>query len=76
MSDGCEPVFRDLMHCFAGHGFKTAVLMWSACISTQEALWRVEAFADAGADIVFIDALETREEMRSFCNSTRNTPKV
>ncbi|BDA50301.1 probable 2,3-dimethylmalate lyase at N-terminal half [Coccomyxa sp. Obi] len=44
--------------------------------SLQEALWRVDAFADAGADIVFIDALETREEMRAFCSSARNVPKM
>lgn len=42
----------------------------------QEALWRVEAFADEGADIVFIDALETREEMQAFCSSARLVPKV
>ncbi|KAL6763474.1 Pyruvate/Phosphoenolpyruvate kinase-like domain-containing protein, partial [Haematococcus lacustris] len=28
-------------------------------LSMEEALWRVAAFADAGADILFIDALET-----------------
>ena len=32
--------------------------------SLSEALWRVAAFADAGADVVFIDALESVEEMR------------
>ncbi|CAL8465196.1 g4731 [Coccomyxa elongata] len=44
--------------------------------SLQEALWRVEAFADAGADIVFIDALETREEMRALSSSARHVPKM
>ena len=37
------------------------------------------AFADSGADIVFIDALESREEMRAFCASggaARTVPKV
>ncbi|GFH30620.1 phosphoenolpyruvate/pyruvate domain-containing protein, partial [Haematococcus lacustris] len=33
----------------------------------EEALWRVAAFADAGADILFIDALESEEEMRRLC---------
>lgn len=45
----------------------------------QEALWRTAAFADAGADILFIDALETREEMHAFCASggrASQTPKV
>lgn len=32
----------------------------------EEALWRVEAFADAGADVLFIDALESTEEMERF----------
>lgn len=35
--------------------------------SLDEALWRVAAFADAGADILFIDALDSKEEMRRFC---------
>lgn len=34
--------------------------------SLGEALWRVEAFADAGADVLFIDALQSEEEMRRF----------
>ncbi|KAK9903591.1 hypothetical protein WJX75_009441 [Coccomyxa subellipsoidea] len=47
--------------------------------SLEEALWRVAAFADSGADIVFIDALESREEMRAFCASggaARTVPKM
>jgi 2-methylisocitrate lyase-like PEP mutase family enzyme len=35
--------------------------------SLDEALWRAAAFADAGADIVFIDALETEGEMEALC---------
>ena len=31
------------------------------------ALERVEAYADAGADIVFVEALESEEEMRQAC---------
>ena len=45
----------------------------------QEALWRVAAFADAGADVLFIDALESREEMRALCSaggSAASLPKV
>ena len=45
----------------------------------QEALWRVAAFADAGADVLFIDALETRDEMRALCSaggSAASLPKV
>lgn len=34
--------------------------------SLEEALWRAQAFADAGADILFIDALESVDEMRTF----------
>ncbi len=45
----------------------------------QEALWRTAAFADAGADVLFIDALETREEMHAFCaagGGASQLPKV
>ena len=34
--------------------------------SLAEALWRAAAFADAGADALFIDALESVDEMRAF----------
>uniref|UniRef100_A0A7S3QYG1 Isocitrate lyase n=1 Tax=Dunaliella tertiolecta TaxID=3047 RepID=A0A7S3QYG1_DUNTE len=37
-------------------------------ISLDEALWRAAAFADAGADLLFIDALQSEEEMRAFCS--------
>jgi 2-methylisocitrate lyase-like PEP mutase family enzyme len=33
----------------------------------DEALWRVQAFADAGADMVFLEAPESEQEMRAFC---------
>jgi 2-methylisocitrate lyase-like PEP mutase family enzyme len=39
--------------------------------SLEEALWRARAFADAGADVVFIDALESAEEMRALCREAR-----
>ncbi|GLI59486.1 hypothetical protein VaNZ11_001371 [Volvox africanus] len=35
-------------------------------VSLEEALWRAQAFAEAGADVLFIDALESEEEMRAF----------
>eukprot|EP00252_Welwitschia_mirabilis_P018629 TRINITY_DN4139_c0_g1_i1.p1 TRINITY_DN4139_c0_g1~~TRINITY_DN4139_c0_g1_i1.p1 ORF type:complete len:557 (-),score=126.26 TRINITY_DN4139_c0_g1_i1:72-1607(-) len=45
-------------------------------VSLEEALWRVEAFADAGADVLFIDALVTKEEMQRFCNVSTHIPKM
>ncbi|WP_419922953.1 isocitrate lyase/phosphoenolpyruvate mutase family protein [Candidatus Poriferisodalis sp.] len=33
----------------------------------DEALWRAAAFADAGADITFVEALETVEQMERYC---------
>jgi 2-methylisocitrate lyase-like PEP mutase family enzyme len=36
----------------------------------DEALRRVEAFADAGADILFLEAPKSEEEMRAFCRAT------
>ena len=45
----------------------------------QEALWRAAAFADAGADMLFIDALTSVEDMQAFCRaggSVASKPKV
>ncbi len=36
----------------------------------DEALRRVEAFAEIGADIVFLEAPQSEEEMRAFCAAT------
>jgi 2-methylisocitrate lyase-like PEP mutase family enzyme len=33
----------------------------------EEALWRAEAFSDAGADLLFVEAPTSREEMREIC---------
>jgi 2-methylisocitrate lyase-like PEP mutase family enzyme len=33
----------------------------------DEALWRCRAFAEAGADIIFLEAPRSREEMEAFC---------
>lgn len=41
----------------------------------SEALFRIEAFADLGADVVFLEAPVDRDEMRAFCAATR-TPAL
>lgn len=38
----------------------------SAC-GLDEALWRMSAFAEGGADILFLEAPRTEEEMTAFC---------
>ena len=48
----------------------------SAMDSLDEALWRVAAFADAGADALFVDALRTKDELRAFCKAVPGTPKM
>ncbi|CAN6228745.1 unnamed protein product [Urochloa humidicola] len=45
-------------------------------LSLDEALWRARAFADAGADVLFIDALASREEMKAFCAIAPGVPKM
>jgi len=42
----------------------------------DEALERVKAYVDAGADAVFIDALQSKEEMQRFCDACPDTPKI
>ncbi len=37
----------------------------------EEALWRAEAFADLGADVVFLEAPESEAEMRLFCRRVK-----
>ncbi|GLJ21807.1 hypothetical protein SUGI_0407240 [Cryptomeria japonica] len=44
--------------------------------SLEESLWRIQAFADAKADVLFIDALTSREEMKAFCNIAPHVPKM
>eukprot|EP00210_Caulerpa_lentillifera_P001012 g975.t1 len=44
--------------------------------SLNEALYRIQAFADAGADILFIDALTDVQEMEAFCNLAPFVPKL
>ena len=48
----------------------------SGALSLDEALWRVRAFADAGADVLFIDALASIEEMKAFCAVSPKVPKM
>ncbi len=36
----------------------------------DEALWRAEAFADAGADLLFVEAPESQQEMARVCATT------
>ncbi|KAK2970556.1 hypothetical protein RJ640_027182 [Escallonia rubra] len=45
-------------------------------VSLDEALWRSRAFADAGADVLFIDALASKEEMKAFCEVYPLVPKM
>jgi 2-methylisocitrate lyase-like PEP mutase family enzyme len=35
----------------------------------EEAIWRAEAFADAGADLTFLEAPETIEQMERYCRA-------
>ncbi len=44
-------------------------------LGLDEALWRVRAFADLGADIVFLEAPRSEEEMRRFAREAR-TPAM
>uniref|UniRef100_A0A5B7BEW7 Putative Phosphoenolpyruvate carboxylase family protein isoform 2 n=1 Tax=Davidia involucrata TaxID=16924 RepID=A0A5B7BEW7_DAVIN len=45
-------------------------------VSFDESLWRSRALADAGADVLFIDALASREEMKAFCEVYPLVPKL
>jgi len=36
-------------------------------ISMEETLWRIEAFCKIGADMVFVDALQSEDECRQVC---------
>jgi 2-methylisocitrate lyase-like PEP mutase family enzyme len=45
-------------------------------VSLDESLWRCKAFADVGADVLFIDALASKEEMRAFCEISPLVPKM
>lgn len=45
-------------------------------VSLEESLWRTRALADAGADVLFIDALASKEEMKAFCEVCPVVPKM
>eukprot|EP00245_Coleochaete_scutata_P017349 TRINITY_DN8485_c0_g1_i1.p1 TRINITY_DN8485_c0_g1~~TRINITY_DN8485_c0_g1_i1.p1 ORF type:complete len:518 (+),score=94.12 TRINITY_DN8485_c0_g1_i1:80-1633(+) len=45
-------------------------------ISFEEALWRARAFAEAGADVLFVDALASKQEMIDFCQVAPSLPKM
>jgi 2-methylisocitrate lyase-like PEP mutase family enzyme len=47
-----------------------------SAVDLDEALWRAAAFADEGADALFIDALRSKEEMRAFCKIAPGVPKM
>ncbi len=36
-------------------------------VGMEETLWRIEAFCKLGADMVFVDALQSETEMRAVC---------
>jgi len=40
-----------------------------AALGLDEALWRIRAFADAGADMLFMEAPRDEAEMRAFCDA-------
>ncbi|MDA1323626.1 MAG: isocitrate lyase/PEP mutase family protein [Proteobacteria bacterium] len=41
----------------------------------EEAMWRIKAFADIGADILFLEAPQSEAEMRAFCDGVQG-PKM
>ncbi|KAG7570280.1 Pyruvate/Phosphoenolpyruvate kinase-like domain superfamily [Arabidopsis thaliana x Arabidopsis arenosa] len=45
-------------------------------ISLEESLIRARAFTDAGADVLSVDSLVSREEMKAFCNVYPLVPKL
>lgn len=45
-------------------------------ISLEESFSRARAFTDAGADVLSVDSLVSREEMKSFCNVYPLVPKL
>ncbi len=39
----------------------------------EEALWRLKAFADLGADVLFLEAPRSEQEMERFCEEVQGT---
>lgn len=75
-----EAVARIRAACDARQGGQDIVIVARTdakqAVDFQEALERAQAFADAGADIVFVDALETEAEMRTFCVQIQGAHKM
>lgn len=54
------------------HGLDVLIMARTDACATdgfEEALWRSEAFVDAGADITFLEAPESREQMQRYCET-------
>ncbi len=52
------------------HGLDVLIMARTDACATDgfdEALWRCEAFVDAGADVTFLEAPESVEQMRRYC---------
>ncbi|XP_028213834.1 uncharacterized protein LOC114396142 [Glycine soja] len=45
-------------------------------VSLEEALTRCKAYGDAGADVLFIDALASVQEMKALCQLSPHLPKL
>jgi 2-methylisocitrate lyase-like PEP mutase family enzyme len=61
---------RAMVDARAEHGLDVLVMARTdaaAAESFDEALWRASAFADVGADLTFLEAPETREQMERYC---------
>ncbi|MEM7093597.1 MAG: isocitrate lyase/PEP mutase family protein [Actinomycetota bacterium] len=55
------------------HGLDVLIMARTDANATDgfdEALWRVEAFAEAGADVTFLEAPESEEQMARYCAET------
>ncbi len=54
------------------HGLDVLIMARTDACATdgfEEALWRCQAFVDAGADITFLEAPESLHEMRRYCDA-------
>lgn len=75
-----EAIARIRAACDARRGDQDIVIVARTdakqAISFEEALERAQAFSDQGADVVFIDALETAAEMRTFCARVTGAHKM
>ena len=45
-------------------------------VSFDESLWRSQDFVDVGADVLLIDALALKEEMKAFCEIAPSVQKM